>query len=797
MKNTATSKSGAALVIVLGFLAVLTVMIVAYTTQTRMERLSGRAHLSGTQTKHLLNTALTHAMEDIDTYTGTEFFPPFFATNSFGDPARLHRSLNFEMEEQYLPLGNEAIESAYLRALDAAEWETVMDDPTNAIGRVGYVIVNTSGLLDINSVGGFDSSSDRLVERQAGVSPRELHLSSSILPELAGSGAYPFISAANPGGTPRTADESELSAGQALVHNRQNAWHRFESLRDVVMLNSGDVASPDIMDAEPASFITHSFAPSGDGVRSFMGTNLITVLTAEEHIRSNLTGIVSGDVDFIMNQLRDYLDLDTVPEDENGDYTNGSVEPVPMVNELILSCIFDFYPETELDEEGEIVVVSVTITNTYALEIEGWYPFTGYLNLMPHSFSNSTVTAPHLPEELFGDIADWGDHDIEIPQENLTPGSEPFVLTIHRDIHGTEVNSAGSLIQLFEQIGESAVIFEDIFCVNDSLFRIVDHVKDLELPLDDAVTETLMPQIEAIAAELFEGDTPVSTSNRFTCGMAAIDPRLNWDGNGTDYDQWQEVGNNALPASPGGINLAVIDAHATTHDEIGLIHVRNEDRIDTPWEFTYFLYNVEKPWQTIQMLDDYNTDNTRSLLQRLSPFQNGPPQRGRINPYSPHTNVIATAFMNLPVDEFRLGPSRLGSAEATRAAELFMEYIDDYGWPEDAAEYGTNVSVSALNEVISSDNPWELESFFRNTRELFNTREQHFAILLAAQTGTDTDQNGQISDDEVRGTEQAVAYIWRDPQTGRSAIVFYGLSDSLRSSDSAGGWSNILQDFTP
>ena len=69
--GTAESRSGAALLIVLGFLAILTIIIIAFTTQSRMERLSGRAYLVNAQTRQLLHVALTRALEDLESSSGS------------------------------------------------------------------------------------------------------------------------------------------------------------------------------------------------------------------------------------------------------------------------------------------------------------------------------------------------------------------------------------------------------------------------------------------------------------------------------------------------------------------------------------------------------------------------------------------------------------------------------------------------------------------------------------------------------------------------------------------------------
>ena len=249
----------------------------------------------------------------------------------------------------------------------------------------------------------------------------------------------------------------------------------------------------------------------------------------------------------------------------------------------------------------------------------------------------------------------------------------------------------------------------------------------------------------------------------------------------------------------GEINETVINDNVESLHNIEMMYVRNADQIDTPYEFTYLLYDQNRPWVTFQMLKDNDTDGTRFITQNLSPYPIGPPKEGRINPYSPHTNTIASAFMDMPVDEFNSSsPRRLDSGEATQTAELFISYVAGNGWKTNSTPYGENIDLAALEAVIGDSNPWMLESFFRNSYELFNPRDTLFTILLVAQSGTDFNNDDTITDDEIRGTQKAVVYVWRDPQTGKSACVFYGLSDTLQSSIGSGqSWAEILSEFHP
>ena len=58
MSRTHPSKSGAALIIALSFLAILTILVIAFSIQMRTDRLAARSYLSDAQGRHLLQSAL-------------------------------------------------------------------------------------------------------------------------------------------------------------------------------------------------------------------------------------------------------------------------------------------------------------------------------------------------------------------------------------------------------------------------------------------------------------------------------------------------------------------------------------------------------------------------------------------------------------------------------------------------------------------------------------------------------------------------------------------------------------------
>lgn len=808
MDNRHQNKNGAALLIALGFLAILTILIIAFAVQSRTERLSGRAFLSSARTRHLLQTSLAMAMEDIDTTAGSDY-PAFFARGLQGNSSlRLADSIDFINEEIFFPVANPLIGNAYDTELDAATWETVAVGGTNPVGRIGYIIINTSGLLDANAVGGIEGrdtlgNADDYITRGAGIHPKEIQLSSksNLIPELNASDS----GFDHPGSDhPAKVTNKNLEAGLALVRNRNRAWRRFESLRDLYLLNADETVEPNIFTSPIESFSTFSYRPPEDDGRVFMGTNLTTVTERAKTIADQLQLNPAIDADFVMNQLIDYLDTDKVPVD-----LDFSVEAVPLINELALACSFSFTPEIVV-VDGEATVVSVKIGNTYALALETWYPFTGYGNEDSYTVAieDRPVQDGFLPEELFGELTD-GDGRLSAWVGNFSvlsmynePGESPARFDLYTNSLSTTVGSANELVGLFEDM-QTDIAFPSITCT-DAGGNLVDQVEDLELPVGMAVANDLMPLIEGLSISLFDAATAVDVTNfNFVVSMECIDPRLNSDG--TQTNLWVDdvgAGEGASAGSLDDFNDTAIREHSNPADDIRKVFVRNEDRIDSPWEFTYFLHDTSKPWQTIQMLAEHDPDNTRFILDALSPYApDTKPRHGLVNPLSKHPNAIASVFLGIPTDEYNLPAlNRANETQAREAAQLLMGHVALKGWPDRPSAYADGFDLDEVGRIlgIDLDNRWETEAFFRNTYELFNKRDSFYTLLLAAQAGTDADGDGRIGDDEVRGTQKAVAYVWRDPQTGKAAVVFWGLADTLRSRAVGGqSWSEILQAFDP
>jgi len=832
-------KNGVALVMTLGFLAVLTVIAVSFAMQMRMERLSQRSVLSTAQTRYLLDTALSRAMADINSTMADDWYPPPYIASgssiggvglrgySHSKGVRLSDTMNLTViprndrgkellgfsDLEFIPTGwpgNESqIYDNYKEAFNNAEWQDVLDQEGKIIGRVGYFIVNTSGLLDANYVGGFTNSGARAgyMPRKNGRTPAEIQLSRDILEELNHSSAiFPGLNESGASytiGHPLQAVPADLSAGLALAYCRSNAWRRFETVRDFYRCNqlghyrgfnsAGEPKPVDvnILRNRPKNFFTFSYFPPDN--RLYMGQDISSL--NENNVRKALAqiGLTPDNADYVLNQLRDYLDTDFIPI-----HLDFSVEPVPLINEIVIDSQFRITMKLVDD------IPVYTLEGNHELAVELWYPFALTVNKNDYSVHfNGEIVFPEGTKNLFGSFSLPGSLDVEDGQNHPWGPSHDRIRIVGESWNSDKVkyNSIDELLADFEALNNAVIEIGEITVEERN--RPVDRVRNVEIELGNDDINTF----EANLNELNNGD---EITNRLEFGIAVVDPRLNWDA--SDANQWIVIGagNPDFPAtSLEERNIDVSESIGKTPDKKDVLYVRNENRIDSPYEFTYFLYDKEKPWHTFQFFRDNDPDDTRFIVDYLHTFPHGPHRQGLINPNTRNPNVMASVFYRVPMDSYARDYShytgdRLNNKEAQTVAQALMN-ITGNGYITKHSDLG-NLDLTDVLDAIQPNasnmgeiNPWKAESILRNSAELFNPRDNTFAVFVVAQQVTDANEDNTITEDEVQFTQRAIAYVWREPgpSTHRSCCVFYQRSESL----GAFGWSEkkaqVLDAFRP
>lgn len=322
------TRRGVSLIITLGVLAVFTLMVTAMLIVTRSDRRASRAFADNIRAKHLLHAAVVNAIEDINVKLASKTYPDVDTwTSGAASPAV---DLLKGDATNFIPraLWTEATSEA-----PTAWINLVQDGVTN--GRIAYMIVNCSGLLDANIVGGKDRTESTSVE--------ELDLSGLIGLDFS----------------------SDLSGTNGFFAQR-NRHYQYESIWELGRIN-GEVVK------QPYNLFTYSYDPGRDQYYtniSDLGSFEID-LYDKFHINDTnssnyfdtlleITG-KSGlaNPDALTWNMINYIDEDRIPQsdEDSPELSNEISEAVPLVNEISLERV-DGQP-----------------TNHYAVSVELWFPF--------------------------------------------------------------------------------------------------------------------------------------------------------------------------------------------------------------------------------------------------------------------------------------------------------------------------------------------------------------------------------------------------------------------------------------
>jgi hypothetical protein len=292
--NCLCDRSGVALIMVIGLLALMMVMGVAFTVYMRTERTVAGNFMQDVKARQLLYVALNRALEDIDTSVGTLSYPPWIVKGSAGasDAGRVTNGTALGL-----------IPGAVLQdALTAAgtngfgvHWISVDE----VRGRVAYLAFNCSGLLDANFSGGWTN-------RGIGTNVCEIQIdvASDVLP----------------------------GTGVGILTNKRSYLTQQELI--AVATNSGALSTVQ-------NFVVYSAFPRGSEVN--IGGNVSELVSNKNAIIQafQISGVVNPGVAF--TNLVDYVDNDIVPGNLGVmPWTNAfagdlAVEPVWMFDEMVLS----------------------------------------------------------------------------------------------------------------------------------------------------------------------------------------------------------------------------------------------------------------------------------------------------------------------------------------------------------------------------------------------------------------------------------------------------------------------------
>ena len=325
-------RQGIALIMVLGVLTLITLLAVSFAITMRTERLAAENYVYAVQARQLLSHALARAIFEVDDYLGGSD-PMMYPDFSLSGPPLTNAFVSFGTAEApkdflYGEVTNFIPRSVWdeaQTAMDHVEWARIKDPgSTNYIGRFAYLVLNCSGLLDANYVGGLTHTN--------GMDPREISLNG-----LAGVTESTFLDA------------------------RENTWLRYENLPEIRV---SDGINASIMDG----LFCYSWFPEGMHFRGSMAPTTSLVMINNTNMPDHKEKVIAAfeasgipNPEGVYDNLLDYMDEDDFPQDPDSFCT----EAIPMFNEVVFSNRFTRVLE------GSNIVHKWNAT----LYIETWHPF--------------------------------------------------------------------------------------------------------------------------------------------------------------------------------------------------------------------------------------------------------------------------------------------------------------------------------------------------------------------------------------------------------------------------------------
>ncbi len=715
MSAHSRQRSGIALVIVLGFLALLTILVVAFAIMMRTERVAAKNYNDSVRAKQLVRVGLARAQVVLDDQLGG--YPPQAMVPLWGSTNSVGVTLTTNFTAPLLVRGETceatnffpgAVLEQALYSSRVAGWSNiVIKDENNQdklVGRVAYIIADCSGLLDANFAGGRT--------RAEGSAPAELATDSVTLPEL--------------------------NNGNNFPQERLSTYKRYESLADL------KVCAMEGLDIAPTRHISNLFvysrSPRG-AFRNGMVTNPVVVAgpyaslvtnqpAIQEAFRRSL--IAGGDTPTpaelgeLTKNLLDYVDT----TEQGPDVDSFRTENVPMINEIVITGVSE-------------VVAGPGGGNRYTFQtrVEVWYPFVGPANAKQYTldigvrFSGATPASYNPAPVAVANVdiptppGGWTTNKFMVIGAGLIPAAvvtDPALPT----------SFAGMRAEVRAGIKEKGVnAYQDMVGSAAKGF--------LVLPMD--FVSTAVP-------------------GTFYGGKACDDPRFNYAT--ANPQMWKRVGKMGdpgviAPASLSNENVGVVTySTVATADGTNLMYVRNGPMTNTG-ELGYLAYSESKPWHTIRLLEQSGAA-AHQVLDYFTVLTNEI-TRGLVNPNSAQRDVLVSVLRSAWTNFNPELCNGLTDAEARRLADGIFA-AGPYTNRADMARVGTPAYNGFWPAQMTKI---QREALMRHTADLFSPRQSVYTVLVAAQA-IRRPPNKPLADPvddaiEVVAEQRAVAVVWRDP----------------------------------
>ncbi len=556
----APARSGIALIVTLGFLAVIAILAVAFAITMRVERLAARSFADGVRARQLAHVGLARALADIHAHAdANSLLYPQWTSDSFPS-AGTTGPANFltGSATNYLP--GSVLTGARSRA-SAVRWVDVTSG-TNLIGRYAYLAVNCSGLIDPN----VDySASGTATARKYGQSPYELAYNSAFLGEFAAGAGV------------------NLTTGR-IGSPRSKAWRRAESVPDLWVAGWWGygtrpfIGNPPVSNLFPFSYFPAGFRDQGGSIEEPINIAVAATSLNAGQIASRLQGmgLTAANATAVAGNLVDYLDSDWTPHNLD----TFSSEPVPMINEVVIENLVAYDDST------------TTWSNQVRMRVEVFYPF-GY----PTPASGFQLQFTVQP--VGGDFVIGPQTETQnIP--NLSLGGTEFWVNPQRIFSWTYVSTNAPAMPTSLQITDLSVRRSGV---------VVDRVR---APIN-------IPWVTHFHASPVGATIPTGSSWAVDDPRINWDWDAQWMPPVETKIQGPTGSLGAMnPKASATLAQAGRDGHRAMYARNG------NGNIEVPGELGFLLYDANRPWQTIPLYGpdalpvlDHFTTNTNAFRTGL------------------------------------------------------------------------------------------------------------------------------------------------------------------------------------
>ena len=730
MSSREDRRSGVAVIIVLGMLALMMMLGVAFSISMQTERRSAGNYSHAVGTKNIVWAGLARAIERINTEmakdsTGSPYmYPPadFWVSRDPDAYKSVYINLGRGEAADYLPgLAADTVFNAKSQWRDfSVVYGSGKNQSTNVPGRYAYLIVNLSDFLDANFVGG--------TNRLGGLDAHEMQLT-SLMP---GPQVTALLDAREDNVRFETCQEMNGIINADYLSDFTN--DDFMTYSRYPLGEIADVGGPDEKLYTNQLYIGGEIGTSDFPDEATFSAVMKEMLYADE-------GVYPSDdrLKYIYQALTDYLDEDCVPLN----LASPCTESVPMINEVAIDVSSAI---------GHKAGISYRLGA--AVEIETVYPF---VKPSEHNFSVTgsvdIVIDVSTGGTIESNIAFAVDSDYKqgtnCYQRARKVVNLPFTANNDKDGNGPKFKVSMTVKGIGVVVVDSA---------SDDDGKTVDSIVDTEL-------EFKFPESGEIGPIPIKGHEPLG----ILPSQEAIDARFNWlpmffrDSKSSDPKKRTMLAINSWTAQYNG---------RKGWDSGTEIYVSDNKKLISVGELGNLVRdnNLGKGvWQTFRLFDQTSTGVTlrRDHLFRYFTVASNRVVRGLANVNTPARKLLVPAFEKMP----SLYP---GSGKVMSNADItkFINMIIDRKWKKSGAPkkqhdyYNVSDLVDLDWDVIfPGKSIYQREAMLSYVYGLLGTRQNLFGVVVAASPVTTG--MGEYSQKTRRvstlGSKRAFAIVWRDP----------------------------------